>query len=388
MRGAAAVSLCVCMALLLTGCWDRREINDVAFVVGTAIDLEKDGYRGTLQIPLVGQMGGPQGGGGGTSGSKAWHIESAFGKTIRGATEALQDHLSRVLNFSHRRVFVIGMPLASQGVMPFFDAVFRIPQNRLSAFPLVAIGDAKDILTADAPIEKMPAEMLREVAQLATVDPINLRIFFYSLLTEGIDPIAPAVKRISSATNIKKSKSTIELAGVALFRHDRLAAILSEDDALGLLIAMNQARSPLIDVKPPHGAKGTIMIQLQQSITSIEPKVKGARIGFDVTIMAHGNVAEKMSDYPTSTTVQRDALERAVESRLTKMVEHAIRESQRHQSDPIGFGDALHRKQPRVWKDVRGRWEREELPRADIRVRARVHLEHDGALTKSLEQMK
>jgi len=388
MKFSAAISACVCMALLLTGCWDRREINDVAFVVGTAIDIEKDGYRGTLQIPLVGQMGGPQGGGGGTSGSKAWHIESAFGKTIRGATEAEQDHLSRILNFSHRRVFVIGKPLASRGVMPIFDAVFRIPQNRLGAFPLVALGDAKDILTADAPVEKMPAEMLREVAQLATADPINLRIFFYSLLTEGIDPIAPAVKRISAAPNIKKSKSTLELAGIAVFRHDKLAAVLTEDDAMGLLIAMNQARSPILDVKAPGGSEGTIIVQLQQSKTKIEPKVDGGRIRFDLTIMAHGNVTEKMSDYPTSTTVQRDGLEHAAEKRLTDIVEHAIRKSQRHQADPIGFGDVLHRKHPRLWRDVRDRWEREELPEMEFRVRARVHLEHDGALTKSLEQMK
>ena len=388
MRVLSSISLSVCLALLLTGCWDRKEINDVAFIVGTAIDKEKDGFRATLQIPLVGQMGGPQGGGGGTSGSKSWHTESAFGKTIRGATEAEQDHLSRVLNLSHRRVFVIGQTLARQGVMPMFDAVFRIPQNRLSAFPLIALGEAKDILTADAPVEKMPAEMLREVAQLASNDPINLRIFFYSLLTEGIDPIAPAVKRISAAPNIKNSKSTLELAGIAVFRHDKLATVLSDQDAMGLLIAMNQARSPALDVKGPDGAKGTIIVQLTQFKTNIKPKVDGGRIRFDLTIMAHGNVTEKMSDYPTSTTVQRDALEHAAEKRLTDIVEHAIRVSQRHQADPIGFGDSLHRKLPRVWKEISDRWEREELPKADIRVHARVHLEHDGALTKSLEQMK
>ena len=36
------------ISLLLTGCWDRTEINDVAFVLASAIDLDKEGIRMTF----------------------------------------------------------------------------------------------------------------------------------------------------------------------------------------------------------------------------------------------------------------------------------------------------------------------------------------------------
>ena len=41
------------MPLVITGCWDRIEINDIGFVMGTGLDLMKDGnIRATLQISV------------------------------------------------------------------------------------------------------------------------------------------------------------------------------------------------------------------------------------------------------------------------------------------------------------------------------------------------
>lgn len=38
-------------SFLLSGCWDRREVNDTALVLGAAIDKEKGGgIRLTVQI--------------------------------------------------------------------------------------------------------------------------------------------------------------------------------------------------------------------------------------------------------------------------------------------------------------------------------------------------
>ncbi|WKL04167.1 hypothetical protein Q0F98_13830 [Paenibacillus amylolyticus] len=66
----AALMLLLC-TLFIAGCWDRKEINDIAFVIGVAVDKEDDNYRSSLQIALPGQSGttGSSGGGGGTRGT-------------------------------------------------------------------------------------------------------------------------------------------------------------------------------------------------------------------------------------------------------------------------------------------------------------------------------
>lgn len=65
-RKAAVLCCLLLCSILLGGCWDRREVNDVAFVMGTGLDKEGDQYRVTMQIALPGQLGssGSTGGGG------------------------------------------------------------------------------------------------------------------------------------------------------------------------------------------------------------------------------------------------------------------------------------------------------------------------------------
>lgn len=113
----AVISLILCTSLL-TGCWDREEINDVAFVIGIAVDKEGEDYRSSLQIALPGQSGasGSEGGGGGTSGDKPWFILSNTARTLRGTSLEGQKSLSRRIYYAHRRTILIGEELAREGL--------------------------------------------------------------------------------------------------------------------------------------------------------------------------------------------------------------------------------------------------------------------------------
>ncbi|MGO4269160.1 Ger(x)C family spore germination protein, partial [Paenibacillus sp. TAF58] len=130
---------------MLTGCWDRTETNDIAFVLTSSIDLEDDGkYRVTYMLPLPGSMGGASGGGGGTSGGKSYYIDSEVGATIREATSRLQMRMSRRLFLSHRRTIVLGEKLAKSGISIMFDEAARTPESRLTSFLVVAKGKGYD----------------------------------------------------------------------------------------------------------------------------------------------------------------------------------------------------------------------------------------------------
>lgn len=70
-----ALMLLLC-TLFIAGCWDRKEINDIAFVIGIAVDKEEENYRSSLQIALPGQSGttGSSGGGGDKRGQIVVHV--------------------------------------------------------------------------------------------------------------------------------------------------------------------------------------------------------------------------------------------------------------------------------------------------------------------------
>lgn len=220
-RKFRTVMMLLLCTIFIAGCWDRKEINDVAFVIGIAVDKEQDNYRSSLQIALPGQSGstGSSGGGGGTSGDKSWFMLSNTAKTLRGTTLEGQKSLSRKIYYAHRRTMLIGEDLARDGVAPMLDLFTRYPLNRFSALPVVTKGAAYEVMDTDAPIEKFPSEMVRELCFLNMRNPRSLKTFIDAILSDGVDPFLPVASKVSNVPEgWKDPKSNIKLDGLAIFK--------------------------------------------------------------------------------------------------------------------------------------------------------------------------
>lgn len=364
---------------VLSGCWDRKEINDVAFVLGSAVDREGKQYRATIQIALPGQMGGvgSKGGGGGTTGKKTWYLESKVGDTIRQANREEQRGTPRTLYFAHRRTFLIGEEMARDGIEPIMDITARVPQNRLSAFVMVTKGQASHIISRDAPMEQFPSEMLRELAASSMKTPRTLKHLLNLMLSEGIDPALPLVMAIEGADG----GNPVKLGGLAVFRNNKMVGILKNEEAQGALWAMNEAKNPEVLVIPPEGS-GHIVVQLQESRTELNPQVKGEEVTMNIRIRAKGSIMENESNYNLSGTDNVKAIDRLVGGKIEKEVLKAVDVLQHvHHADIIGFGKTLYTKTPNQWDTLSGQWE-ELYPKVKVTVEADIHIEHIGAVVK------
>ncbi|GGI99733.1 putative spore germination protein YfkR [Alicyclobacillus cellulosilyticus] len=374
------VAAAVAASLFLSGCWDRREINDVAFVVATAIDKAGPRYRVMVQIPLPGQMGTlGQSGGGGTSGTKTFYVDSAVGDTIREANSELQLAMSRRMSFAHMRVLLIGEDLARVGISPVIDVNARIPQNRLTAFMLVVKGQGGSVLNADAPMERYPAEMIRELAGTQTMkNPRRIRDVLHALISDGLDPVLPAISVVKTEPEGEHDAvSTIRVAGYAVFRGDRLAGYLEGGAAEGLLWAMNQAKNPVITVKPPKG-EGKITIQFPQTDASLRVRMRQGQPVYSLRIRATGAVIENESNYDLAAGENMEVIERTAKRVIEQEVYQALAALQhRFHADPIGYGDALHRQQYAVWRKLRTHWD-EVYTKVHTVVDAEVQVENTG----------
>ena len=101
------------LTLLVTGCWDRREPELLAFVL--AVGLDKDPT--TEEYKIVAQIYNPlamaqEMGGGGSQKKPAWVIE-ARGKTPYEARQNLAPKSSRELFWAHTGIVLLGENLAN-----------------------------------------------------------------------------------------------------------------------------------------------------------------------------------------------------------------------------------------------------------------------------------
>ncbi|MBY0205173.1 spore germination protein KC [Paenibacillus intestini] len=381
----AVISLILCTSLL-TGCWDREEINDVAFVIGIAADKEGDEYRSSLQIALPGQSGasGSEGGGGGTNGDKPWFILSNTDRTLRGTTLKGQKSLSRRIYYAHRRTILIGEELARDGVAPMLDLFTRYPLNRLSALPVVTRGEAHKVMDTDAPIEKFPSEMVRELCFLNMRNPRSLKTFIDSILDEGVDPFLPIASVSDSVPEGWKGAVTnIKLDGLAIFKKDKLVGMMDKAPADALILAMGEANEPEVMIKAPRG-KGDMFIKLNENNSSLHPKIVNGKVSVTIQMYAKGVLVDNESDYGDRREKEILNLNEAVHRKIKEDIEEGVRLVQKKfKADIIGIGRSIHRQLPKEWDKIKDRWE-VLYPEVQVTVDPHVIIENVGIVNKPI----
>ncbi|WP_427052172.1 Ger(x)C family spore germination protein [Paenibacillus sp. TC-CSREp1] len=382
-RAVAALLLCTS---LLAGCWDREEINDIAFVIGIAVDKENDDYRSSLQIALPGQSGasGSEGGGGGTSGDKPWFILSNTASTLRGTSLEGQKSLSRRIYYAHRRTILIGEELARDGVAPMLDLFTRYPLNRLSALPVVTRGEAYKVIDTDAPIEKFPSEMVRELCFLNMRNPRSLKTFIDSILSDGVDPFLPIASVSDSVPkDWKDSKTNIKLDGLAIFKKDKLVGMMDKAPADALILAMGEANEPEVMVKAPRG-KGDLFIKLNENNSSLHPKVVNGKVSVTIQLYAKGVIVDNESDYGDRRENEIMKLNEEIHLKIKKDIEEGVRLVQKKfKADILGIGRSIHQHLPKEWDKIKDRWD-VIYPDVQVHVVPHVIIENVGIINKPI----
>ncbi|MBB6019876.1 spore germination protein KC [Paenibacillus sp. JGP012] len=382
-RAVAALLLCTS---LLAGCWDREEINDVAFVIGIAVDKENNDYRSSLQIALPGQSGasGSVGGGGGTSGDKPWFILSNTANTLRGTSLEGQKSLSRRIYYAHRRTILIGEELARDGVAPMLDLFTRYPLNRLSALPVVTRGEAYKVIDTDAPIEKFPSEMVRELCFLNMRNPRSLKTFIDSILSDGVDPFLPIASVSDSVPkDWKDSKTNIKLDGLAIFKKDKLVGMMDKAPADALILAMGEANEPEVMVKAPRG-KGDLFIKLNENNSSLHPKVVNGKVSVTIQLYAKGVIVDNESDYGDRRENEIIKLNEAIHLKIKEDIEEGVRLVQKKfKADILGMGRSIHHHLPKEWDKIKDRWD-VIYPDVQVNVVPHVIIENVGIVNKPI----
>ena len=99
---------------LLGGCWSRKEITEVAVVLGTGVDWTADGrIRLTVQIARPSAFAGGSEAGAGGKEPTSW-VVSAEGKTVEEAERYLAMKVPRDIYWGHCIILVIGEEMAKK----------------------------------------------------------------------------------------------------------------------------------------------------------------------------------------------------------------------------------------------------------------------------------
>lgn len=343
---------CFLLALslvLLPGCWDRTEINDVAFVVSSAVDLEPDGkVRITVMVPLPGQMGGATGGGGGTGGEKSYYLDSEVGSTFREAQARLQERMSRRMFFGHRRTLIVGEEVAKKGIRDLFDSSARNSENRMSSYLIATKGKAYDLLLSAPKFERFPSEVIRELSKAGNVIDMNMKDVGVALSAPGSDPVMVYMVSKDSEKSEKKSKE-IEVRGYVQFKKDKMIGTLEKEEAQGFSWLRNESIKTMVSISSGQ-SQGGIGIRIQETRTKILPTIQNQKLHFNIHLKAKAVLLEDEMHLDLSQPPNAEKIERMLNDYMKNAMNKVIEKCKKNQVDSVQFGTFVWRSFPDEWK--------------------------------------
>lgn len=347
--------LSITVLLFANGCWNYRELKQLAVVAGTGIDPgPKPGtVRLTVQLfkPSAPQSkGGTEGGGGQQQPSV---IESRTGNTIFEATRNFLADTDRRLYWPHNQVVIIGQEQARQGVRLVLDFFVRNNEPRPTSWILVAEEKADAILKIPGKLEQVSA---LEISQLINAQPvasrnvtINLQDFVGRLLSKTVAPVTTLIK-----VNEVGGKKKLSLAGTAVFKADRMVGKLDGRQTRGLLWVLGKINRGAIVVKAPGGKAG---LEITHSRTKVKPVFSGDKVKIKISIREEGNLDCQMSPEELTQPEMLKSLARRETTAIRGEIGAALAKAQELNADVFGFSELIHRSNRKKWRKMKEQWD-------------------------------
>jgi spore germination protein KC len=380
-RGVAAWLVLI---LLLTGCWSRVEVNDLAIVSMVAIDRASDGdIRLWLHVIVPARAGGAPGAGGMSAMPGNPYVTlSARGRTILEATHAIQSELPRRIFWAHARVILIGERLAREGTRPVADFLTRHRELRLTNYILVARGDLEAMLASEVDLEKLPAEYIREIQRSRIAPVTTLRDWVEALASKGLDPMLGALELVQPPPGAPAGqKPALRVRTGALFRDDKLVEFAENRLARGILWLRGDLRLGVVTVTVP-GSPGQTSVEWLTAGVNRTVRWENGRLVFYVDIATEGDVSETQAKLDLSDPQTLRRVEAALNQEIKRRVTMALTTMKEQKIDPAGMGELVHQHLPGVWKRVEATWRTETLPKCQFVVTVDARVRRTGLSSK------
>lgn len=386
-RKAAHLLLTLLFLISLSGCWSRREMSELAIVLGAGVDRTPDNrVQLTLQLARPAAFAGGTQAGGGENKTNTW-VVSDTGNTIFEAERNMALKVSRRIYWAHDIIVVIGEDAAKSGVREYVNFFMRDPLPRETTWVLVTKGEAKKVLESHSELETSSAQsigfLVRNRAGLA----VMIKDFAIALASQGTNPALPFIERQKfgerEGPGIEKDEphEEVVIAGTGVFKDEYLAGWLDTSETRGLLWLRDEMNKGVITVPSPGQPDKLVSINVVTAKTRVEPEYDGEEIRFNVDISFEGELLEQQSTEDLSKLNSTAAIETAAAEEVIRRCSVTLAKVQgEYRTDTFGFGEAFHRKYKEDWKELKYQWD-DAFAGAQVNIAAEAHLRRTGLLT-------
>ncbi|WP_226003295.1 Ger(x)C family spore germination protein [Paenibacillus sp. BJ-4] len=388
------------IALLLNGCWDRKELNELGIAIGIGVDMEGEQYQVTAQVVIPSAVASKSA----TSGGSPVVTYQATAPTIQEAIQKMTDTSPRSIYLSHIRMLILGEAYARKGISDVIEALMREPFTRSDFYIATAKNNkASTILKIPTALEKLPAnKMFASLDTLTKTWAPATKVTMDQLLSNLADPdiqsTLPALEAIGSIessidkgvedTSSISPKTTLRFSGIGVLKKDRLLGWLNEQDSKGFNYIRNEVETTTGHADCEGG--GNIALLTLNSDTKNKVIIRDGEPVIVISVTNNSTVREVNCQHmKLSSMADIKEIEAASNEKIVEILKHSVETVRREfKSDIFGFGQLIYQSNPELWKRMK---ETKENPFMDLQIeyKAETKIQKIGTLFESFQkQMK
>lgn len=393
-RVMVASSLLIAIALFMTGCWNKRELNEFSIVTAVGIDKVDDEYEISVQIVNPSEIASNKSNGG----SIPFVLYHAKAETLFEAIRKLSTLTPRKPYFSHIGIMVLGKELAVEGIDQKLDLFIRDQEMR-SNF-LVVVSDqlpAKEILGILSPLEKIPANKmynsLRNSSEVwASTSPTRFDELVKDLEKTNGNTVLTTIRidgdpsEGASKANVEKSipSAILYYSGMAVFKNGKMVGLLNEEESKGYTYIKDKIKSTVTIIACPEG--GNITTEVKSSKTKVKGEMANEKPRIILDIQSDQTVAEVDCTINLEKKKTIAELDKISSETITTNITNTLDTIQnKYKADIFGFGEVIHRSNPKAWKKLEKDWE-QLFPELEVQVQVDVKTKGSGTRINTIQK--
>ncbi|MED4551338.1 Ger(x)C family spore germination protein [Lysinibacillus capsici] len=382
--------LLLSVLLLLGGCWNKRELNELAIVTAVGVDKSDELFEISVQIVNPSQV----------ASNKASGIQvpvftyHAKGKSLFDAIRKLTALTPRKPYYAHAQIIIIGEEMAEEGMNSILDLFQRDPEGR-SDFNFIVSHDstAQEILSVLTPLEDVPASKMFKSLKVSeavwgTTESVILDDLIQSLGSIDHSAVLPSIHIHGDAdagdfsSNIEKIDSPAQLkyGGLAIFKNYKLIGYLSEQESRDYNFLNNNIKSTFEIIACPE--EGKISTEIINSSTKMTGHFQNDVPSISIKLDIEQNVAEVSCSLDLTKSKTIDALNKETSRQIKERLERTLQTIQQtYQADLLKFSNVLHREDYQAWNRIKKNWQT-LYPNLEVQIEVDVHTKGVGTATK------
>lgn len=366
--------------VLVSGCYGKVEINELAIASALGIDKTENGYKISAQVIRVKSIAGVEEGVSGTN----VVVYSEEGKTIHEALRKLSNYYQNIVFIGHVQLVVFGEELAREGMKEPLDFLYESPLTR-QRFLIAIVHEktAEDLLKIQTPLISNPAAEINASIEASSENLGNSTIVYAddliaSFLTKEYNFTLTGLKIMGNPQEGMENKN-LETTDISTYIKTDGLAVLQDEKLVGwLTIKESTAFNHLMGLIK----RSILSITFNEQLTSVELvltkmksniELKNEKISVTYDYQVEGIILGDPKHWVYS---KKDikAAEDAIASVLKEDMDLAIQKIQKEfKSDVFGIGEKIRDKYPYYWKKIEKEYN-ELFPTIDIKVNVKARI--------------